>query len=106
MAFRLKYTLLPTLGLLLASCGYSPTVSVPSSSGRHYCGHRPGPKGLKTVVTDPGHGGKDSGAVSRHTGQKEKDLTLDMAKRIKGELGGYKVILMRNSDTFIDLDDR
>ena len=40
-------------------------------------------------------------------GTKEKDLTLDMVKRIKSELGGsFKTILMRNSDEFIDLDDR
>jgi N-acetylmuramoyl-L-alanine amidase len=70
-------------------------------------GHRPGPKGFTTVILDAGHGGKDSGAVSPWTGQKEKDLTLDMVKRIKSELGGsFKTILMRNSDEFIDLDER
>ncbi len=59
------------------------------------------------MILDAGHGGKDSGAVSPWTGQKEKDLTLDMVKRIKSELGGsFKTILMRNSDEFIDLDDR
>jgi N-acetylmuramoyl-L-alanine amidase len=59
------------------------------------------------VIIDAGHGGADSGAVSRHTCQKEKDLTLDMAKRIRAELGGdFRCILMRGDDTFIDLDDR
>jgi len=90
---------------LLASCGV-PTPGG-SSSGRDYWGHRPGPRGFKTVIIDAGHGGKDSGAVSRHTGQKEKDLTLDMVKRIQSELGGgYKTVLMRSDDTFVDLDDR
>ena len=78
-----------------------------SSSGRDVWGHRPGPKGFKTVIIDAGHGGKDAGATSRHTCQKEKDLTLDMAKRIRAELGGnFRTILMRSDDTFVDLDDR
>jgi len=90
--------------LLLASCA---TPATRSSSGRDYWGHRPGPKGFKTVIIDAGHGGTDPGAVSRHTGQREKDLTLDMARRIRSELGGgFRTILMRSDDTFIDLDER
>lgn len=59
------------------------------------------------MILDAGHGGKDSGAVSRHTGQKEKDLTLEMAERVRRELGGsFKTILMRGNDQFVDLDDR
>jgi N-acetylmuramoyl-L-alanine amidase len=59
------------------------------------------------VVIDAGHGGQDPGAVSAVTRQREKDLTLDMAKRIRGELGGgFRTILMRTDDSFIDLDDR
>jgi len=89
----------------LASCGSSPTP--PSSFGRDALGHRPGPKGFKTVIIDAGHGGKDSGAVSAHTGQKEKDLTLDMAKRLQANLKrDFNVILMRSDDTFVDLDER
>lgn len=89
---------------LLASCASSGTRS---SSGRDYWGHRPGPKGFKTVIIDAGHGGKDAGAVSRHTRQQEKDLTLDMARRIRSELGGnFRTILMRGDDSFVDLDDR
>ncbi len=87
----------------LASC-VGPSVG--SSSGRDVMGHRPGPRGFKTVIIDAGHGGKDSGAVSRHTNQKEKDLTLDMANRIRAELGGFRTVMMRNDDTFVDLDDR
>lgn len=85
--------------ILLASCA--------APGGRDSWGHRPGPKGFKTVIIDAGHGGKDSGATSRHTGQREKDLTLDMAKRLRAELGGeFRTILMRSGDTFVDLDDR
>lgn len=90
--------------LLLASCAGPSDFH---STGRDEWGHRPGPKGFRTVILDAGHGGSDPGAVSRHTGQSEKDLTLDMAKRIRGELGaGFRTILMRSDDTFIDLDDR
>jgi len=92
----MRYLLL--CSFLLASC------AVPG--GRDYWGHRPGPKGFKTVIIDAGHGGSDPGAASRHTGQREKNLTLDMAKRLRAELGGFKTILMRSDDTFVDLDER
>ena len=88
---------------LLASCAGP----VASSSGRDAWGHRPGPRGFTTVIIDAGHGGKDSGAPSKTTGQQEKDLTLDMAKRIRAQLSGnFHTILMRSDDTFVDLDDR
>lgn len=93
--------------LLLASCATSPTESSGSSTGRDVFGHRPGPKGFTTVIIDAGHGGKDSGAVSRTTGEKEKDLALDTAMRIRAELSSnFKVIIMRSDDSFIDLDER
>jgi N-acetylmuramoyl-L-alanine amidase len=94
---------------MAASCSpdASSSHSTDGSYGRDYWGHRAGPKGFRTVILDAGHGGKDSGAISRWTGQKEKDLTLDMVKRIKSELGGsFKTILMRSGDEFIDLDER
>ena len=86
---------------LLASC------AAPSSGGRDYWGHRPGPNGFRTVVLDAGHGGRDSGARSRFTGQLEKDAALDMTRRIRRELGGdFRVVMLRDDDRFIDLDDR
>ena len=89
---------------LLASCTVSGTRY---SSGRDVWGHRPGPKGFSTVIIDAGHGGKDAGATSRSTGQREKDLTLDMAMRLRAELGGdFQTLLMRDDDTFVDLDER
>jgi N-acetylmuramoyl-L-alanine amidase len=100
----LKAALSLSLAAFFASCA---APSTGSSSGRDVYGHRPGPKGFKTVIIDAGHGGKDSGAVSPHTRQQEKDLALDTAKRIATELrGDFKVILMRSDDEFIDLDDR
>lgn len=100
---RLRHLLsLLAIGLLLSACAEHGS----SSPGRDYWGHRPGPKGFRTVVLDAGHGGHDSGAVSRWTRQREKDLNLDMARRIKAELRGFRVILLRNGDRFVDLDDR
>ena len=105
MSPLLKSVFCLVTGALLASC--AGPGAAPSSVGRDVYGHRPGPKGFKTVIIDAGHGGKDPGAVSRHTGQREKDLALDTAKRIANELrGSFNVILMRDDDTFIDLDDR
>ena len=91
--------------LLLANCGGSGSSS--TSWKRDEMGHRPGPQGFRTVILDAGHGGKDSGAVSRSTGAQEKDLALDTAKRVQRKLSGKaKVILMRGNDQFIELDDR
>jgi N-acetylmuramoyl-L-alanine amidase len=70
-------------------------------------GNRPGPRGFRTVVIDAGHGGQDSGAISPFTGDMEKTLTLDVARRMQSALGGgFRVVLLRHDDTFIDLDER
>ncbi len=100
----LKITLGISLTAFLASCAAPPAGS---SAGRDVYGHRPGPKGFKTVIIDAGHGGKDSGAVSPATRQREKDLALDTAERIAKDLRrDFKVVMMRSDDTFIDLDER
>ncbi len=89
--------------LLLSQCAPTPS----SGPGLDEWGHRPGPKGFRTVVIDAGHGGKDPGAVSRHTGQREKDLALDTALRIRKQLvPDFRVVLLRHTDHFIDLDER
>jgi N-acetylmuramoyl-L-alanine amidase len=62
----------------------------------------------KRVVIDPGHGGHDPGTQSR-TGIKEKDLVLDISRRVAKLLkadGEYEVIMTRNNDTFIPLEER
>lgn len=77
------------------------------STTRDEWGHRAGVRGFSTVILDAGHGGKDSGARSRITGQAEKDLALDMVQRIRRELSGsVRTVLTRSSDTFVQLDDR
>jgi N-acetylmuramoyl-L-alanine amidase len=64
--------------------------------------------GSKRIVIDPGHGGKDPGIVSATLGYTEKAATLDTALRLKLllEKRGFEVILTREKDTFVDLDDR
>jgi N-acetylmuramoyl-L-alanine amidase len=61
----------------------------------------------KTVVIDPGHGGSDPGAVGQN-GLKEKDVTLDIAKRVQRllEAKGAMVIMARPGDTEVDLYER
>jgi N-acetylmuramoyl-L-alanine amidase len=99
-----RFAFFLSVAALFASCA-GPTRS--PSTGRDIWGHRPGPRGFTTVIIDAGHGGKDSGAVSPFTGQKEKDLTLDMAKRLRADLSrDFHIVLMRDDDTFVELDDR
>ncbi len=56
--------------------------------------------GMKIVI-DPGHGGVDSGAIGRQTGVKEKDVTLDISKKLARTLSqaGAMVVLTRETDT-------
>ncbi len=63
--------------------------------------------GVKKIVIDPGHGGKDPGAMA--FGLKEKDIVLEIAKKLapvlKKELG-CEVVLTRKEDVFISLEER
>jgi len=64
-------------------------------------------RGTLKIVIDPGHGGKDPGAVGWQ-GLKEKDVVLDIAKRLERilERRGYQVRLTRSRDIFISLEER
>ncbi len=63
--------------------------------------------GVKTIVIDAGHGGKDPGAIGRK-GLREKDVVLKVALKTRDALRkkGYKVILTRSTDTFLPLEER
>lgn len=52
------------------------------------------------ICLDPGHGGSDPGAVNHKKNLLEKDLTLDIARRLKKKLvrDGWTVVMTRNSD--------
>ncbi len=63
---------------------------------------------FKTIVIDAGHGGKDPGAVG-YRGTKEKDIALDVAKRLEKKLiknMDVKVVMTRDEDVFLRLSDR
>lgn len=66
--------------------------------------------GLRTVVIDAGHGGKDPGGVSKDRKTYEKNLVLDIAKRfgqkIKEKYPDVKVIYTRSTDVYITLNER
>jgi N-acetylmuramoyl-L-alanine amidase len=64
-------------------------------------------KTFNTVVVDAGHGGKDSGAYRRY-GPPEKMVALDVAQRLNRNLreSELKTVMTRNSDVFIELNDR
>lgn len=86
--------------LSLAACsGIGPSTS------------RLGRGNFNTILIDPGHGGKDNGAtIGRHAPNalREKDLTLDTARRVQSRLqhAGFRVVMTRYDDRFIELDDR
>ncbi len=70
--------------------------------------HRDEPKGIKTIVIDAGHGGKDPGCNG--VTYKEKDISLAVALRlgklIEDNCPNVKVIYTRKTDVFIELEER
>ena len=63
--------------------------------------------GVKRIVLDPGHGGKDPGAIAN--GIKEKDVVLAIAKSLQPILAkelGCEVFLTRTDDQFLTLEER
>lgn len=66
--------------------------------------------GLNTVVIDPGHGGKDPGALGQSSSTHEKHVVLSVSKllgeKIKEAYPDVKVIYTRSTDKFIGLHDR
>ena len=65
-------------------------------------------KSFKTIVIDPGHGGKDPGARGQR-GTEEKDITLRVALKLRDILNrqpGLRVLMTRERDVFVELEDR
>lgn len=66
--------------------------------------------GLKTVVIDPGHGGKDPGAPGKTSKTSEKHLVLSVSKKlgdkIKQAYPDVKVVYTRSTDVFVELKER
>ena len=64
--------------------------------------------GVKTIMIDAGHGGADSGTIGK-MGTMEKDISLDIAKRLKERLlktGQYRVLMTREDDVAVPLNKR
>ena len=89
----------PSLGGSPGPNGQSPGQSIrPRTLGRR----------INTIVIDPGHGGRDPGAVGRR-GTREKDLTLKIGLRLRDLITkrlGKKVVMTRDRDVFVELEDR
>jgi N-acetylmuramoyl-L-alanine amidase len=63
---------------------------------------------IKTIVIDPGHGGKDPGAIGPR-GLREKDITLYVGKKLGNKLKkehGVKIVYTRTRDIFVPLNER
>lgn len=63
---------------------------------------------VRTIVLDPGHGGRDPGAIGQ-LGTYEKDLALAMAHRLRDRLErhpGYRILLTREDDVWVTKSDR
>ncbi|HJQ40156.1 MAG TPA: N-acetylmuramoyl-L-alanine amidase [Thermoanaerobaculia bacterium] len=64
--------------------------------------------GIRTIVIDPGHGGKEVGAVGPD-GLLEKDVTLAIARKLAASLAtktGARIVLTRDDDALVSLDQR
>jgi len=64
---------------------------------------------IQKIVIDPGHGGHDTGTISAG-GMREKDLVLDVARRLRAYIKNHypevEVIMTRDSDRFVALEER
>lgn len=63
---------------------------------------------VKTIIIDPGHGGEDPGAVGNMLTE-EKDITLDVARRLRDKLSkfkNYQILMTRENDVTVPLNSR
>ncbi len=84
-------------------------VSRPEQRGREPYVKRGYGYDIRTIIIDPGHGGKDPGGVG-YNNIKEKDIVLDVGKELKRELKrrfrNREILITREEDTFVSLEDR
>ncbi|MDY6839016.1 MAG: N-acetylmuramoyl-L-alanine amidase [Thermodesulfobacteriota bacterium] len=65
--------------------------------------------GVRRIVIDPGHGGKDCGAIGYDKAVMEKNVTLEVSKRLARKIRkriGCEAILTRDRDVFLSLEER
>ena len=66
----------------------------------------PNAGGFRTVVLDPGHGGKDAGAVNAYNTEKAYNLRVAQELRSLLTAKGFKVMMTRSSDVYLTLQER
>jgi N-acetylmuramoyl-L-alanine amidase len=79
---------------------------VPAPAGKPSLARQLG-LGVRRVVIDAGHGAHDPGAIGVD-GLQEKDVTLDLALRVRDilEAAGYEAVLTRDRDVYLPLEER
>lgn len=94
---------LPSPARIVVDVYGDPVEAAPDSSGRLPASLRR----VRTVVVDPGHGGRDPGATGLY-GLREKDVNLSIAKGLAKRLEerGFRVVLTRDDDRTLDLEER
>ncbi len=96
------------LGALLELDGKIIGSAPETATAKGPAGARPKVARLATIVIDPGHGGEDPGATGRR-GSREKDVTLMIARRLKGLIDaepGMRAVLTRDGDYYLPLNAR
>ena len=95
-SYRIALSVASMLVTFLAGSSYAAKKSSSSGDGS-----------AMTVVIDAGHGGYDRGGIPGQS-VSEKDMTLDVARRLKSVLqaSGYRVVMTRDSDVFVPLGTR
>ena len=83
-----------------------PATPIPATTAAKPKNETAGTREVKTIVIDPGHGGKDTGAQGKNSN--EKDIVLAVGKLLKKELEkeGFNVKMTRDKDVFIELGER
>jgi N-acetylmuramoyl-L-alanine amidase len=102
--------LLPPLPMTVASTEQGPSTSEFKAfeNGRNVPLSRMLGLKIRTIMIDPGHGGTDPGTIGK-MGTKEKDITLDIARRLRTLLvqsGRTRVLLTRDDDSTVPLTRR
>jgi N-acetylmuramoyl-L-alanine amidase len=108
--FRLVLDISPKLGAVQPEAGPPPdnAAKPPDPLDSGYTMARQLGLGVRTIVIDPGHGGTDPGCIGKE-GTREKDVVLEVALALKKKLAeahGFNVILTRESDVFVPVEDR
>jgi N-acetylmuramoyl-L-alanine amidase len=100
-------TAAPEAAIAKAPLPQPPSLPQPTQDGNHPLSRALGLK-IGRIVLDPGHGGHDTGTIGP-TGFMEKDLALDVARRLSKLLQeqlGAEVLFTREDDTYVPLENR